>query len=123
MTRPVDAGAAPVPPPPEFAEGQVVTVFRSRRHPGTAATYGPLAEAMLASARTRPGFVDFATFESPDGERVSVVTFATVEDHNAWRDDPAHRAAQQQGRAELYDGYSVQVGTCTSATRWTRPAD
>ena len=108
---------------PAFTEGQVVTVFRSRRHPGTAATYGAVAEAMLARARTRTGFVDFATFESPDGEQVALVTFATMEDHNAWRDDAAHRAAQQQGRDELYDGYSVQVGTCIAASRWTRPAD
>ena len=111
------------PPVPAFSEGQVVTVFRSRRRTGTDATYGPLAEAMLASARGRAGFVDFATFESSDGERVALVTFATVEDHNAWRDDPAHQAAQRKGRDELYDEYSVQVGTCTAATRWTRPAD
>jgi len=119
----MDSDAASHPLLPLFTGGQVVTVFRSRRHPGTEAAYGAVAEAMLARARTRPGFVDFATFESPDGEKVALVTFATMEDHNAWRDDPAHRAAQQQGRDELYDGYSVQVGTCTAATRWTRPAD
>jgi len=109
-----DGGAA-------FAEGQVVTVFRSRRRPGTEDAYGPLADAMLAAARAQPGFLDFATFEGVDGERVSIITFATPEAHAAWRDDPTHRAAQQRGRDELYDEYSIQVGTCTQATRWTRP--
>jgi len=107
----------------EFAEGQVVTVFRSRRRPGTDAAYGPLAEAMLDAARAAPGFVDFSTFESPDGERVSVVTFASAEAQASWRDDLAHRAAQSQGRDNLYEWYSVQVATCTSATHWSRPAD
>ena len=103
----------------EFAEGQVVTVFRSRRRPGTDAAYGPLAEAMLDAARAAPGFVDFSTFESPDGERVSVVTFASAEAQASWRDDLAHRAAQSQGRDTLYEWYSVQVATCTSATGHT----
>ena len=106
---------------PEFCEGQVVTVFRSRRRPGTDDDYGPLARSMLEAARAVPGFVDFATFEGEDGERVSLVTFASAEAHATWRDDPRHRAAQQTGRDALYETYSVQVGTCSSATTWSRP--
>ena len=49
-----------------------------------------------------PGFVDFKTFTADDGEQVSVVTFATPADQRAWRDDPRHRRAQQQGRDEFY---------------------
>ena len=78
---------------------------------------------MEAAARSIPGFVDFATFSDPDGERVSIITFATPEAHAAWRDDPDHRAAQRRGRDDLYDEYSIQVGTCTRATRWDRPPD
>jgi heme-degrading monooxygenase HmoA len=106
---------------PPFAEGQIVTVFRSRRREGTEDVYGPLADAMLAAASARPGFVDFATFQSADGERVSLITFDSSESHAAWRDDPAHRAAQHQGRDELYEWYSIQVGECRSASRWVRP--
>jgi len=109
--------------PPGFAPGQVVTVFRSRRRAGSDAAYGTLAGAMLDAARAVPGFVDFATFEAADGGRVSLVTFASQEAHDTWRDDPRHRAAQAQGRAELYEWYSVQVGTCVAATTWVRPAD
>ena len=105
---------------PAFAEGQVVTVFRSRRRAGTESAYGPLATVMLAAARAQPGFIDFATFEGVDGEWVSIITFATHEAHAAWRDDPDHRTAQERGRDELYDEYSIQVGTCTRATRWSR---
>jgi heme-degrading monooxygenase HmoA len=108
---------------PNFAAGQVVTVFRSRRRDGTEDAYGPLADAMLEAAQSVPGFVDFTTFVAADGERVSLVTFDSPESHAAWRDDPRHRAAQQQGWDQLYDGYSVQVARCTSATRWSRTAD
>jgi heme-degrading monooxygenase HmoA len=108
---------------PLFAEGQIVTVFRSRRREGTEDVYGPLADAMVAAASARPGFVDFATFQSADGERVSLITFDSSESHAAWRDDAAHREAQRRGREELYDEYSIQVGTCSRATRWQRPAN
>ena len=52
---------------------------------------------------------------------MSLVTFETPEAHAAWRDDPRHRAAQQQGRDEFYEWYSVQVANCTGATVWERP--
>ncbi|HEY5109723.1 MAG TPA: antibiotic biosynthesis monooxygenase [Acidimicrobiales bacterium] len=120
---PSGAGAPQSDAPPEFVAGQVVTVFRSKRRPGTDDAYGPLAEAMLEAARAQPGFVDFASFESPDGDRVSLVTFDSQDAHDAWRDDPAHRAAQARGRDELYEWYAVQVSTCRSATSWERPAD
>jgi heme-degrading monooxygenase HmoA len=105
-----------------FAAGQVVTVFRSRRRSGSEEAYARLSEAMLAAAREVPGFVDFSTFVGDDGERVSLVTFATAEAHARWRDDPEHRAAQRQGRDELYECYSIQVATCDRATAWERPA-
>jgi heme-degrading monooxygenase HmoA len=110
-------------PVARFAAGQVVTVFRSRRRTGADEAYARLAAAMLDAARAVPGFVDFATFVGEDGDRVSLVTFATPEAHAAWRDDPAHRAAQRQGRDELYEWYSVQVAACTGATVWERPED
>jgi heme-degrading monooxygenase HmoA len=110
---------------PDLTDGQVVTVFRSRRRPDpeSEAGYRRLAAEMEAAARAAPGFVDFARFEAADGEHVSLVTFATPADQRAWRDDPHHRQAQRQGRATFYLEYSVQVGTCTHVSRWARGTD
>jgi len=96
----------------------VVTVFRSRLRPGVDEDYGPLANRMEALARTMPGFVDFKGFVAPDGERVSIVTFADMAAQRAWRDHPDHRAAQQRGRRDLYEWYSVQVCTLVSEHRF-----
>jgi heme-degrading monooxygenase HmoA len=101
-----------------FAEGQVVTIFRSRRREGSESTYGAVSEAMQAAARSVPGFVDFKTFTAEDGEHVSLVTFASLESHQMWRNDPRHRLAQRQGREEFYVEYSVQVGECTHVSGW-----
>jgi heme-degrading monooxygenase HmoA len=91
-------------PPP------IVTVFRSRLRPDAEAHgYRELAVRMEARARAMPGFVDFKSFTADDGERVSIITFDSLDHLAAWRDDPEHRAAQQRGRTEFYEEYSVSV--------------
>ena len=88
----------------------VVTVFRSRLRPDAEARgYGETAVRMEASARAMPGFIDFKAFTASDGERVSIITFDTLEHQAAWRDDPEHRVAQARGREEFYAEYSVSV--------------
>jgi heme-degrading monooxygenase HmoA len=99
---------------PTDAGRQVVTVFRSRLRPEAGAEYEETAHRMLELARAMPGFVDFKAFVADDGERVSVITFATVEDHRAWRDHPEHRAAQKLGRERFYASYRITVGEVAS---------
>ncbi len=106
-----------------FRTDQVMTIFRSRRRPGSEAAYSALAEEMAVAARAVPGFVDFKTFDSADGEHVTVATFDTPEAHRTWRDDPRHVAAQQRGRDELYSEYSIQVGRCEHVTSWSLDAE
>ncbi len=85
-----------------------VTVFRSRlRH--DADGYDETADAVEARARRAPGFVDFKTFVADDGERVSIIVFATSETHDAWRRDSEHRDAQRRGREDWYAEYLNQV--------------
>lgn len=94
----------------EAASQPVITVFRSRLRPEAEAHgYGELAARMEARARSMPGFVDFKTFTAPDGERVSIVVFASLAHQSAWRHDPEHRAAQRQGREHFYEAYSISV--------------
>jgi heme-degrading monooxygenase HmoA len=112
-----EGGGAPV-GSPELAEGQVVTVFRSRRRPGAGAAYAESAQAMLDAARLVPGFVDFKSFTAEDGEQVSIITFDSLDSHEAWRQDPRHREVQSRGRSEWYAQYSIQVGRCVRAHQW-----
>jgi heme-degrading monooxygenase HmoA len=108
---------------PSFTRGQVMTVFRSRRRHDVESEYHRVAEEMEKAARAADGFVDFKTFTAEDGEHVSLVTFGSPDAHRAWRDDPAHRLAQQQGRDHFYLAYSVQVGQCSHVSRWRSEPD
>lgn len=93
--------------------GHVITIFRNRLREGVQDEYGPMAAEMSALASAMPGFVHAKTFSHPDGERVTVVTFADRASHDAWRDHPAHQAAQRRGIDEFYSEYSIQVGDVT----------
>jgi heme-degrading monooxygenase HmoA len=98
---------------------QVMTVFRSRLRDDAGDEYGTTADEMEARARSMPGFVDFKHFVADDGERVSVIVFASRAAHDAWRDDPVHRAAQQRGRDDWYAQYAILVGEVAHEQRWT----
>jgi heme-degrading monooxygenase HmoA len=87
----------------------VVTVFRSRLEPDHAAEYAETAARMRALAQGMPGFVSFKTFRAEDGECVSVIEFESEEVLAAWRNHPAHREAQQRGRAAFYAEFQIQV--------------
>jgi heme-degrading monooxygenase HmoA len=87
----------------------IVTVFRSRLRADAGDDYARTADEMERLAREVPGFVDFKQFVADDGERVSVITFASRAAHDAWRDDPRHRATQQRGRQQWYAEYQIQV--------------
>ena len=98
---------------------RVVTVFRSRLGED-ALGYDEEARRMVELARAMPGFLEIKTFRADDGERVSVVTFASGEAHAAWRDHPEHRVAQRRGRDEFYEEYLIQVCRVTAERRFCR---
>jgi heme-degrading monooxygenase HmoA len=87
----------------------VITIFRSRLRPEYLDEYGPVAARMDELAQQMQGFLSIKGFTAGDGERVSIVEFATEEAQAAWRDHPEHRQAQRLGRERFYSEYSIQV--------------
>lgn len=99
----------------------VITIFRSRLRPENADSYAVEASRMTELARGMPGFVDSKSFSADDGERVTIVTFADRESHDAWRDHPEHLRAQRNGVDSYYAEYSIQVGDVTYEHAFTWP--
>ena len=87
----------------------IVTVFRARLRPEHALEYSALAGDIAAQADAMPSFVSRKVFTAEDGERVTIVEFATRESHDAWAAHAPHRAAQQRGRERFYSEYKIQV--------------
>ncbi|MEI8357918.1 MAG: antibiotic biosynthesis monooxygenase [Deltaproteobacteria bacterium] len=92
-------------------EAPVVTVFRSRLDEQVRDDYATTSRHIESLARGMPGLVDAKTFTAPDGERVTIVTFADRASHDAWRDHPEHREAIRRGYAEFYTELRIQVAT------------
>jgi heme-degrading monooxygenase HmoA len=88
----------------------ILVVFRSRNRPD-----GDLEEYARRSARLHelvahhPGFISIESFETPDGEEVSLELFESDESVIAWRNNPEHRETQRWAREEFYSWYSTQV--------------
>jgi heme-degrading monooxygenase HmoA len=98
-----------------------ITVFRNRLRPEALEEYGPLADRMAELADGMPGFIERKTFVADDGERVTIVSFATLEHQRAWRDHPEHRDAQRAGIDRLYSEYRLQVCTLDDERVFSRP--
>jgi heme-degrading monooxygenase HmoA len=102
-------------------ETRIVTVFRSRLRPEAVPEYHETARRMVELARTMPGFVDFKSFEADDGERVSIITFDSMQTHRAWRDHPEHRKAQRLGRERFYAAYDISVTEVVGQSHFPLP--
>jgi heme-degrading monooxygenase HmoA len=100
---------------------QCVTVFRSRLRPDVPDEYWSLARELKELATEMPGFIEHKVFVADDGERLTLVVFATPEAEAAWRDHVVHRAAQRRGRDEFYEAYDVSVCALTRRRRWPEP--
>jgi heme-degrading monooxygenase HmoA len=87
----------------------IVTVFRHRLNPDRRDEYAALLTRIVELSKTIPGYVSQKRFTADDGERVTIVEFATEEGQRAWATHPEHVAAMRLGREKLYADFKIQV--------------
>jgi heme-degrading monooxygenase HmoA len=96
----------------------IVTILRSRLKPDCADEYAPMAREMSELAKTVPGYVAHKGFVAEDGERLTVVEFATEAALEAWRTDPRHREAKRRGYEAFYTDFRFQICQVLRARDW-----
>ncbi|GHB25571.1 antibiotic biosynthesis monooxygenase family protein [Streptomyces chryseus] len=85
-------------------------VFTSvRRQEGGAEGYGGAALRMDELVRDVPGFLGYESARTPGGLGITVGYFRDEEAIRAWQRNAEHRSAQQRGRDDWYDSYTVHV--------------
>ena len=84
--------------------------------------YADMAQEMLATARTMPGFVDVKAFKADDGERLTLVWWEDEDTLRAWRTHARHLVAQKLGREKWYEYYSIEVAEVKRSKRFDRAA-
>jgi len=94
----------------------IVTVFRARLKSGNEQEYYEWAARIAALAKTMPGYVSHKSFTAEDGERVTIVEFASEEGQRVWATNLQHVEAKKKGRADFYTEYKLQVCTVQRET-------
>ena len=88
----------------------ILVVFRSRNRPdGDLEEYSRRSKRLHELVEQHPGFISIESFETPDGEEVSLELFESDKLVKAWRDNPEHRETQRWAREHFYSWYSAQV--------------
>lgn len=100
-----------------------VIIFRNRLKPDAVADYTDWADRMSALARTMPGYVSHKGFTAEDGERCTIVEFASEEAHRGWAEHPEHRQAQKLGRQKFYLEYSIHICKAVRSNAFKRDAN
>lgn len=101
----------------------IVTVFRSRLVAEAQEEYGAMAKRMSEVVRTVPGYVSHKGFVAEDGERVTIVEFATDEALHAWKIHPDHLEAKRLGFGTFFGTFKVQICNVVRDRTWTRKDD
>ncbi len=103
------------PNPPYYA-----IIFTSIRRDGSDNGYAEVAARMEELARQQPGFLGVESVRGADGLGITISYWATLEAVAAWGRHAEHILAQQRGRAEWYDSYTLRVCKVESAREFTR---
>ena len=105
---------------PPYDRGMMVVVFRSRLRAGVREAFAEKEAEVWGWAQAMPGLVSSKDFVAEDGERVAIIEFRSAEELRAWRDHAGHQLVQQQGRAEFFESYSLQVCELVRESRFSR---
>jgi heme-degrading monooxygenase HmoA len=87
----------------------IVVVFRSRLVPEAQDEYSQWAGRMSELAAAMPGHISHKLFTAQDGERLTLVEFASEESLRAWSTHHEHVQAKKLGRERFFAEYRVQV--------------
>ena len=94
-------------------------VFRSRKRADIdRAAYDAEAELMEHLAAEQPGFLGFRSYAAADGETVAISEWTDEAAALGWRRVAEHRSAQQRGRSDYYESYTLFACDVTRTHRF-----
>ena len=82
--------------------------------------YADAAERMQTLCAAQPGFIRMVHAVTDEGESVTTCYWEDLAAISAWKANLEHRAAQEQGTAQWYDEYQVEVARIERAYHWKR---
>ncbi len=95
---------AETPKPPYYA-----VIFTSKRKESDPAAYDQTAEAMVAAAKSQPGFLGYENTRGGNGVGIMVSYWLDLDSIRNWKAQEDHRTAQAKGRSIWYEDYRVRI--------------
>lgn len=91
----------------------IAVIFELEPRAGGASRYFELADALKGSLAHLEGFVSIERFESitQPGRYLSLSFWQDEQAVKNWRNQQAHRMAQQEGRSQLFSDYRLRVAS------------
>jgi heme-degrading monooxygenase HmoA len=99
--------------PPYYAV--VFTTVRTQDQSGYRETNARMEELV----KNVPGYLGLDHAQNPGGLGITVAYFRDADALTEWRNNLEHRAAQQRGRAEWYQSYSLHVAKVERSSGFT----
>ncbi|MEH7308123.1 antibiotic biosynthesis monooxygenase family protein [Neobacillus drentensis] len=96
------SGIVKTPEPPYYA-----VIFASERTEGDRG-YGIMADKMVELAARQKGFLGVESARD-DQLGITVSYWDSIESIKVWKENSAHKVAQEKGRAEWYKNFSLRV--------------
>lgn len=98
--------------PPYYA-----VIFSSQRTESEAG-YAEMADLMERLAGEQPGYLGIESVRNESGEGITVSYWASRDAIAAWKEHVQHRVAQDRGRREWYQSFSLRVCRVEEARFW-----
>lgn len=93
----------------EWQTPYYAVIFSSRKQAAAVEDYEAMAAEMVALAAEQQGYLGHESYRNADGDGITVSYWQTEEDIRAWKNHTRHLLAQQKGRRDWYEHYTVRV--------------
>jgi heme-degrading monooxygenase HmoA len=107
----------PVTPPEPPYYLAVFTTVRTEEQSGYRETNARMEELV----KEVPGYLGMDHAQTPGGLGITVGYFRDADALTRWRSNAEHRAAQERGRAQWYESYTLHVAKVERSHGFTRP--
>ena len=101
---------AKTPKPPYYS-----VIFTSQRRQGDDASYYETAERMVELAAQQSGFLGVESARGEDGFGITVSYWQSLEDIAAWKANGEHLDAQNKGRKQWYENFTLHIARVEKA--------
>lgn len=116
-----DHPETPVAPVEAFEPPYYVAVFSTVRTQDQSG-YGETNARMEELVKDIPGFLGMDHAQTPGGLGITVGYFRDADALAEWRSHAEHRSAQQRGRGDWYERYTLHVAKVERSHGFVRPS-